>query len=93
MFTALDFFAGSGLVQLGLEPEFETLWANDNCAKKQAVYVANHPRHKFHLADIQDVRGRDLPSADLGLGIVPLPRPWLNTVLKTTVLKYCRHEA
>jgi site-specific DNA-cytosine methylase len=29
MFTALDFFAGSGLVQLGLAPEFETLWAND----------------------------------------------------------------
>jgi hypothetical protein len=35
MFTALDFFAGSGLVRLGLAPEFETVWANDNCAKKR----------------------------------------------------------
>jgi DNA (cytosine-5)-methyltransferase 1 len=71
MFTALDFFAGSGLVQLGLAPEFETLWANDNCAKKQAVYVANHPRDKFHLGDIQDVRGRDLPAADLAWASFP----------------------
>jgi len=28
MFTALDFFAGSGLVRMGLSPDFETLWAN-----------------------------------------------------------------
>lgn len=71
MFTALDFFAGSGLVQLGLAPEFETLWANDNCAKKQAIYVANHPRDKFHLADIQAVHGRDLPAADLAWASFP----------------------
>jgi site-specific DNA-cytosine methylase len=63
MFTALDFFAGSGLVALGLAPEFETLWANDNCAKKQAVYIANYPREQFHLADIRRVRGGDLPTA------------------------------
>jgi DNA (cytosine-5)-methyltransferase 1 len=71
MFTALDFFAGSGLVQLGLAPEFDTLWANDNCAKKQATYVANHPPHTFHLADIQDVRGKDLPAADLAWASFP----------------------
>jgi DNA (cytosine-5)-methyltransferase 1 len=71
MFTALEFFAGSGLVRLGLAPEFETLWANDNCPKKRAVYVANHPWEKFHLADIQDVRGRDLPAADLAWASFP----------------------
>jgi DNA (cytosine-5)-methyltransferase 1 len=71
MFTALDFFAGSGLVRLGLEPEFETLWANDNCAKKRAVYVANHPRDEFHLASIHDVRGADLPSVDLAWASFP----------------------
>jgi site-specific DNA-cytosine methylase len=49
MYTAIDFFAGSGLVELGLEPEFETLWANDNCAKKQEIYEANHPGGNFHL--------------------------------------------
>jgi DNA (cytosine-5)-methyltransferase 1 len=71
MFTALDFFAGSGLVRLGLEPEFKTLWANDNCAKKRLVYVANNPPEEFHLGSIQDVRGRDLPGADLAWASFP----------------------
>jgi DNA (cytosine-5)-methyltransferase 1 len=71
MFTALDFFAGSGLVRLGLEPEFETLWANDNCAKKQAVYIANNPAEEFHLGRIQDVKGANLPAADLAWASFP----------------------
>lgn len=71
MFTALDFFAGSGLVRLGLEPEFQTLWANDNCSKKQAVYVANNPRDEFQLGAIQDIRGADLPTVDLAWASFP----------------------
>lgn len=71
MFTALDFFAGSGLVALGLAPEFETLWANDNCAKKRAVYVANHPPGRFHLGDIRRVKGEDLPNANLAWASFP----------------------
>lgn len=71
MFTALDFFAGSGLVRLGLAPDFETLWANDNCAKKCATYRANHPRDNFVLADIRDVDGHDVPAADLAWASFP----------------------
>lgn len=71
MFTALDFFAGSGLVRLGLEPEFQTLWANDICAKKRAVYVANNPRDEFHLRSVQDVQGAELPAADLAWASFP----------------------
>jgi DNA (cytosine-5)-methyltransferase 1 len=71
MFTALDFFAGSGLVCLGLEPEFQTIWANDNCPKKQAIYLANNPGDEFHLASIHDVRGTDLPAADLAWASFP----------------------
>ena len=71
MFTALDFFAGSGLVRLGLAPEFQTLWANDNCPKKQAVYVANNPSEEFHLDSIHDVHGADLPAADLAWASFP----------------------
>jgi DNA (cytosine-5)-methyltransferase 1 len=71
MFTALDFFAGSGLVRLGLAPEFETLWANDICVKKRDTYIANHPRHEFHLADIQQVKGRDVPAVDLAWASFP----------------------
>lgn len=71
MFTALDFFAGSGLVRSGLSPEFDTVWANDNCAKKRATYIANHPHDKFLLANIQDISGRDLPSVDLAWASFP----------------------
>lgn len=71
MLTALDFFAGSGLVALGLSPDFETLWANDNCSKKRAVYVANRPWDKFFLSDIKNVRGADLPAADLAWASFP----------------------
>src|SRR5690349_1863548 len=71
VFTALDFFAGSGLVRLALEPEFKTLWANDNCPKKRAVYIANHPADEFHLGFIEEVRGSSLPSADLAWASFP----------------------
>lgn len=71
MLTALEFFAGSGLVREGLQPAFRTLWANDNCAKKQATYVANHGHDEFHLGDIQDVKGADLPAADLAWASFP----------------------
>jgi DNA (cytosine-5)-methyltransferase 1 len=71
MFTALDFFAGSGLVRLGLAPDFKTVWANDVCAKKQATYVANHPRDRFLLAYIQDVNGQEVPAADLAWASFP----------------------
>lgn len=71
MFRALDFFAGSGLVRLGLQPEFDTIWANDNCAKKRAVYEANHPDDHFCDSDIEDVRGADLPAVDLAWASFP----------------------
>lgn len=71
MKTSLDFFAGSGLVRLGLEPEFDTVWANDVCAKKAAVYDANKPPRPLHLSAIEDVRGADLPQADLAWASFP----------------------
>jgi site-specific DNA-cytosine methylase len=55
MLKALDFFAGSGLVALGLAPEFETVWANDIDPKKRDVYIANHPSDQFNLCDIRNV--------------------------------------
>lgn len=71
MFKALNFFAGSGLVDLGLAPEFETLWANDIDDKKRAVYVANHAGANFHLGDISVVHGNSLPKADLAWASFP----------------------
>ncbi len=69
--TALEFFAGSGLVGQGLAPEFETLWANDFCAKKAEVFRANHPAVRFDRGGIEQVRGRDLPVTDLAWASFP----------------------
>ena len=69
--SALDFFAGSGLVRLGLEPDFHTIWANDICPKKAAVYNANEPLRPLHLSSIADVEGARLPAADLAWASFP----------------------
>lgn len=69
--TALEFFAGSGLVRLGLEPEFATVWANDVCEKKAAVYAANHPGDAMKVKSIADVRADELPHADLAWASFP----------------------
>lgn len=71
MYTALDFFAGSGLVRLGLLPEFQTLWANDNSVRKQAVFTANNPPDEFHLGPIESIHGEDIPKADLAWASFP----------------------
>lgn len=68
---ALDFFAGSGLVRLGLEPYFQTVWANDICPRKAAVYNANDPPHPLRVESIVDVRGSDLPTAELAWASFP----------------------
>lgn len=68
---ALDFFAGSGLARIGLEPDFRTVWANDICSKKAAVYDANAPGPPILVDSITNVRGTDLPAADLAWASFP----------------------
>ena len=68
---ALDFFAGSGLARLGLEPEFRTIWANDICPKKSAVYDANTRASSIVIDSIANVRGADLPAAELAWASFP----------------------
>lgn len=67
----LEFFAGSGLVAQGLSGYFQPAWANDICAKKAAVYTANHGAEHFHLGSISDVNGADLPEAPLAWASFP----------------------
>jgi len=67
----LDFFAGSGLVCEGLKPFFRPVWANDNSAKKAAVFLANHSKRVFHSDDIEDVKGLNLPAACLSWASFP----------------------
>lgn len=52
----LEFFAGTGLVRLGLEPEgWKCAWANDICDDKKDAYVANFGNDDFELNDIWNV--------------------------------------
>ena len=68
---ALDFFAGSGLARVGLEPEFRTVWANDICPKKGAVYDANTAGPPLVVDSISNVLGSDVPAADLAWASFP----------------------
>lgn len=66
-----EFFAGSGLVSLGLDNMFESVWANDISKEKAAVYRANIGDNHFVLGDIKDVLGADLPRAHLSWASFP----------------------
>lgn len=67
----LEFFAGSGLVREGLKGVLEPAWANDNCARKAAIYAANHGRAHFHLDSIENVHGARLPPAPVAWASFP----------------------
>ena len=58
----VDFFAGAGLVRLGLEPGWECVWANDIDPKKQVVYETEFGAAGFVLGDVASVDGDSLPA-------------------------------
>lgn len=66
-----EFFAGSGLVSIGLAPLFEASWANDVSERKSCVYRANLDGSRLHVGDIADVHGSDLPEASLSWASFP----------------------
>ncbi len=70
-YSALDFFAGSGLVTCALKPHFDVIWANDISPQKAQVYTHNHGTSHFHLADINSLSAEDLPTADLSWASFP----------------------
>lgn len=60
--VACEFFAGIGLVRLSLEENgFRVVYANDIDPDKKAMYEANFPPGEFHLGDIRNVSGDDIP--------------------------------
>ena len=60
--TFLDFFAGAGLVRLGLEPSWSCAWANDIDARKQEVYEAHFGAEEFLLGDVASLAADSLPA-------------------------------
>lgn len=64
---AAEFFAGIGLVRMGLESKgFEVVWSNDIEADKESMYVGHFSdgtaSHVFKLGDVAKVKGADIPS-------------------------------
>lgn len=69
---AAEFFAGIGLMRLGLSNSgIETIWANDIEADKKEIYVDNFGGQDFHLGDVREIRGRDLPAVDIATASFP----------------------
>jgi DNA (cytosine-5)-methyltransferase 1 len=65
---AAEFFAGIGLVRLGLEAAgFDVVWSNDIEPAKRDMYVGHFKDppegHTYVLGDIADVSSADVPSA------------------------------
>lgn len=75
--TAAEFFAGIGLVRLGLEAAgFEVVWSNDIERDKHDMYVRHFRdpahRHQFVLGDVGEVAAAALP-AGLSLAWASFP--------------------
>jgi len=69
---AAEFFAGIGLMRLGLEDAgISTIWANDIEPDKRDMYVANFGDEEFVLGDVRDISGREVPTADLATASFP----------------------
>lgn len=63
---AAEFFAGMGLVRKALEQTgFEVVYANDISPVKQALYLSNFAGDEFHLGDIREVDGSQVPDVEL----------------------------
>lgn len=66
-----EFFSGSGLVSCGLAASFRSVWANDISERKAKVYRANLDSSILHVGDISEIRGDDLPPAQLSWASFP----------------------
>jgi DNA (cytosine-5)-methyltransferase 1 len=70
-----EFFAGIGLVRLGLEEAGWTArFANDNDPKKEEMYAAsfpNDPPGTYRVKDVHDIAAADVPTVTLATASFP----------------------
>lgn len=66
-----EFFAGSGLVALGLDGLFSPVWSNDIDTKKANVYSLNLDNSHLLVDDIKNVKGDALPEVELSWASFP----------------------
>jgi DNA (cytosine-5)-methyltransferase 1 len=69
-----EFFAGIGLMRMGLDREgWQTVWANDIDEKKWEMYRANYNEWpcEFILGDVHKVNGASMPDMELATASFP----------------------
>lgn len=72
MASFYEFFAGGGMVRMGLGPQWTCLFANDFDQKKAVVYRRNWGDDILNTRDVRRVKTSDLPDcADLVWGSFP----------------------
>jgi DNA (cytosine-5)-methyltransferase 1 len=70
--TFLEFFAGIGLVRLGLERQgWRCLFANDNDPEKVKIYIRNFGIDSINDEDVKLVKAKDVPDATLATASFP----------------------
>lgn len=69
---ALEFFAGIGLARAGMGTfGISTIWANDYDPSKQLMYSKQWDGSEYRLADIHEIRGESVPTADIAWSSSP----------------------
>lgn len=67
-----EFFAGIGLVRLAVERlNWNVVFANDIEPFKARMYEANFGPDDFHLGDIRDITGTDIPDIEVATASFP----------------------
>ncbi len=70
--SVLEFFAGIGLMRLGLErDEWQVCYANDIAPDKETLYTANFGNDHFFRSDIHALNPLTIPSATLATASFP----------------------
>ncbi len=70
--TFLEFFAGIGLMRLGLEKAgWQCRFANDNNSQKAEIYESNFGVNSIEKSDIEKLTAKDIPSATLATASFP----------------------
>lgn len=70
--TSADFFAGIGLVSLGLQKQgWNVVYAVDHSEEKYKLYTNYFGSRHYHLQDIRKVSGKSIPSVTLAHASFP----------------------
>ena len=70
--TVADFFAGIGLVELGLEKAgWSTIYSVDYSDEKRQLYEGHFGQGSYHLRDISTVDGEEIPPVTLAHASFP----------------------